>query len=88
MCSGGATPSALGGLITALQPRLVWLDLEAAFDRRPEPLDHAAWLLPLGACRALRVALLPAAVPPAALGALAPSSAGASELQLLRQRQR
>ena len=54
-------PAALGALLAACAPKLAWLDIEALFSGRTrgQAIDHAAWLLPLRSCAALRVALLP-----------------------------
>ena len=82
MCDSTCSPAALGALLAACAPKLAWLDIEALFSGRTrgEAIDHAAWLLPLRSCAALRVALLPNQLPRDALGALARPG---GELELL-----
>lgn len=87
MCSGEFSAEAVGALVSAAAPRLLWLDLEAAFFGRQSAPDHTPWLRGLANAKALRVAILPSRPPPDALAAaFAPaSSAGpiASSLELL-----
>ena len=86
MNTGGVmSPTALGVLVEAASPTLVWLDVQLAFhpiDNRSRgtlDVDHTPWLAPLGRCGLLRVALLPH-LTATALGLLATP---ASKLELL-----
>ena len=79
--SGQPSTTALGAVIIATAGQLLWLDVQSAFADGPAKLDHAAWLIPLRACSALRVAILPPGVLQATLAAT--PSPFSSQLELL-----
>ena len=75
MNQGAVSPAAVGALVDAARARLAWLDMQCGFfGQERGALDHAAWLSCAGKCASLRIAMLPAGVPPAALAALATCS--------------